>query len=103
MKFFGASNILSLNKSTYTNLRWIAFIGQLAAILYVEFYLKFHFNYLFCVFIIFIGILTNLYLKFKIKDTQLSNISSTIYLGYDIFQLGFLFFLLEELQIHLYF
>ena len=92
MKFFEASNILTLNKSTYINLRWIAFIGQLAAILYVEFYLKFNFNYLFCVFIIFIGILTNLYLKFKIKDTQLGNISSTIYLGYDIFQLGFLFY-----------
>ena len=92
MKFFEASNILTLNKSTYTNLRWIAFIGQLAAILYVEFYLKFHFNYLICIFIISFGILTNLYLKFKIKDTQLSNISSTIYLGYDIFQLGFLFF-----------
>ena len=33
------SNLYSLNKSTYVNLRWIAYIGQIIAILIVQFYL----------------------------------------------------------------
>ena len=93
MKFFGASNLYSLNKSTYVNLRWIAYIGQLTTILFVEFFLKFSFNYFICIFIIFFSILTNFYLIFKIKENQLNNFTSTIYLSYDILQLGFLFFL----------
>jgi len=93
MKFFGASNLYSLNKSTYVNLRWIAYIGQLTTIFFVEFFLKFSFNYFICIFIIFFSILTNFYLIFKIKENQLNNFTSTIYLSYDILQLGFLFFL----------
>ena len=93
MKFFETSNLYSLNKSTYVNLRWIAYIGQLIAILIVEFVFKFNFNYFACIAILLFSVLTNLYLQFKIKKNQISNFISTIYLSYDIFQLGFLFFL----------
>ena len=93
MKFFQTSSLYSLNKSTYVNLRWIAYIGQLSAILIVEFFLKFKFNYFTCISIIFFSVLTNLYLQFKIKENQLNNFTSTIYLSYDILQLGLLLFI----------
>ena len=93
MKFFETSNLYSLNKSTYVNLRWIAYIGQLIAILIVEFVFKFNFHYFVCIVILLFSVLTNLYLQFKIKKNQISNFTSTIYLSYDIFQLGLLFFL----------
>ena len=92
MKFLEASNIYSLNKSTYINLRWIAYLGQLIAILVVQFVLNFKFNYLLCLGIISFSILTNLYLQFIIKENQIGNSISTKYLSYDITQLGFLFF-----------
>tara|TARA_Y100001970_G_scaffold209666_1_gene255638 strand:- start:361 stop:1650 length:1290 start_codon:yes stop_codon:yes gene_type:complete len=92
MKFLEASNIYSLNKSTYINLRWIAYLGQLIAILVVQFVLNFKFNYLLCLGIISFSILTNLYLQFLIKENQIGNSISTKYLSYDITQLGFLFF-----------
>ena len=93
MKFFEASKLYSLNKSTYVNLRWIAYIGQLSAIFFVQFFLKFSFNYFACISVIFFSVLTNLYLLFKIKENQLNNFISTIYLSYDILQLGILLFL----------
>ena len=92
MRFFETSNLYSLNRSTYVNLRWIAYIGQLITILLVQFLLNFKFNYIICISIIFFSVLTNLYLKFKIKENQLNNSVSTIYLSYDILQLGLLFF-----------
>jgi two-component system sensor histidine kinase RegB len=93
MKFLETSNLYSLNKSTYINLRWISYVGQLTAILIVEFFLKFEFNYLVCISIVFLSILTNLYLIFKIKYHQLNNFIATSYLSYDIVQLGFLLYL----------
>jgi len=93
MKFQETSNLFSLNRSTYINLRWIGYIGQLIAILVVQFFLNFQFNYLYCLAIVFIGILTNIYLQFKVKEIQLNNINSTIFLFYDIFQLGILLYL----------
>ena len=73
MKFLETSNLYSLNKSTYVNLRWISYFGQLTAILIVEFFLKFEFNYLACILIVFLSILTNLYLIFKIKLVNVTN------------------------------
>ncbi len=93
MKFIETSKIYSLNKSTYVNLRWIAYSGQLITILLVQFFFQYKFDYLLCISIIFISILTNLYLSFKIKEIQLNNFLSTIFLAYDILQLLFLFFL----------
>ena len=92
MKFFEASNLYTLNKSTYVNLRWIAYSGQLISILIVQFILGFKFNYFYCILVVFFSVLTNLYLQFKLKENQLNNFNSTIYLSYDILQLGLLFF-----------
>ena len=93
MKFIETSKYFSLNKSTYVNLRWIAYIGQLSAILTVQFILKFELYYFLCLSIVFLSVLTNLYLKFRIKQNQLNNLISTSYLVYDILQLGLLIYL----------
>ena len=93
MRFVENSEIYNLNKSTYVNLRWIAFIGQIFAIFFVEFILRFKFNYIPCLAVICLGVFTNIFLQFKIKDNQISNFQSLIYLIYDILQLTFLFFL----------
>ncbi len=93
MEFAKASNTFYLNKSTYVNLRWIAIIGQLITILSVQFILKFDFNYFYCLSIVTLSILTNIYLIFKFKENQLNNSISTICLSFDILLLGFLFFL----------
>ena len=50
MKFIETSKYFSLNKSTYINLRWIAYIGQLSAILIVQFILKFDLYFFSCFF-----------------------------------------------------
>ncbi len=92
MKFRETSKIYLLNKITYINLRWIAYSGQLATILLVEFFFKFKFEYKTCIFIILISILTNLYLKFQIKENQLNNFTSATFLSFDILQLTILFF-----------
>jgi len=93
MKFLEASKLYTLDKSTYANLRWIAYMGQIFAILVVNFFLKYEFNYIFCLSVVIISILTNVYLQIKIKENQLNNIVSTTYLGYDILQLSFLLYL----------
>ena len=92
MEFIKASNLYSLNKSTFVNLRWIAYLGQMAAILVVQFVLQYKFNYFICISILFLSILTNFYLQFRIKENQLNNFTSTVYLIFDILQLGILFF-----------
>ncbi len=92
MKFRRTSAEYTFNKTTYINLRWIAYIGQIITILLVEFYFKFNFDYLPCLFVIFFSSLTNLFLIFKIKENQLNDMYSTIFLTYDIFQLLILFF-----------
>ena len=73
MKFLETSKIYYLNKSTYVNLRWIAYIGQLSAVLFVEFILDFKFNYLICILIILLSILTNLYLQFGLVKSTIFN------------------------------
>ena len=92
MKLKETSKKYSLNKSTYVNLRWIAYIGQLITILVVEFILNFKFDYIYCISIIIVSVLSNLYLSFRIKGNQLNNFNSTIFLTYDILQLSFLFY-----------
>ncbi len=92
MEFNNASSLYSLNKSTYVNLRWIAYIGQLATILIVQFYLEYNFNYFICFSILVISVATNLFLQFTIKNNQLQNNVSTIYLIFDSVQIAALFF-----------
>ncbi len=93
MEFIKTSKIFYLNKSTYVNLRWIAIIGQLITIFFVQFFLNFKFNYFIFIFIISLSVLTNFYLQFRFKENQLNNFFSTVYLSFDILLLGILFFL----------
>ena len=92
MKFLETSKKFTLNKSTYVNLRWIAYLGQIISILLVQFYFKFNFDYIPCLIVVFLSILSNLYLQFKIQENQLNNETASIYLIFDIIQLACLFF-----------
>ena len=92
MKFFETSKYFTLKKSTYITLRWIGIIGQLFSIYIVYFYLNFKFNFLYTNLAIFVGILSNLYLIFIYKKTQLSDRSALLFLLIDIFQLGVLIY-----------
>jgi len=93
MKFFETSKYHTLKKSTYINLRWIGIIGQLFSIYLVYFYFKFDFDFFYTNSIIFLGIISNLYLIFFYKKTQLSDRSALLFLLIDIIQLGILIYL----------
>ena len=93
MKFFETSKYYTLKKSTYISLRWIGIIGQLISIYIVYFYLNFDFDFIISNIVILIGILSNLYLIFIYKKTQLSDRSALIFLLIDIFQLTILIYL----------
>ena len=93
MKFFETSKYYTLKKSTYITLRWIGIIGQLLSINIVYFYLKFDFDFIISNLIIFIGVISNLFLIFFYKKTQLSERSALIFLTIDLIQLTVLVFL----------
>ena len=93
MKFFETSKFHTLKKSTYISLRWIGIIGQLISIYIVYFFFKFEFNFFISNVVVFIGILSNLFLIFIYNKTQLSDKSALIFFIIDIFQLGFLIYL----------
>ena len=93
MKFFETSKYYSLKKSTYISLRWIGIIGQLISIYFVYYYLNFEFEFIYSNLVILVGILSNFYLIFVYKKTQLSDRSALLFLLIDIFQLGFLLYL----------
>ena len=93
MKFFETSKYHSFKKSTYISLRWIGIAGQFIAVNFVYFILNFDFNALFSNITIFFGVLSNLYLIFIYKKTQLSDRSAFIFLVIDIVQLGILIYL----------
>ena len=93
MKFFETSKYFSLKKSTYISLRWIAIVGQLLSIYLVYFFLEFDFNFLLSNLIVILGAVSNLYLVFIYKKTQLSERSALIFLIIDIFQLAGLIYL----------
>ncbi len=93
MKFFETSKYHFFKKSTYISLRWIGIIGQLISVNFVYFYLNFDFDFFISNLIIFLGILSNLYLYFIYQKTQLSDRSAFIFLVIDILQLGALLYL----------
>ena len=93
MKFFETSKYHSFKKSTYINLRWIGILGQLTAVNFVYFTLNFEFDFITSNTVIFFGILSNLYLIFIYKKTQLSDRSAFLFLLIDILQLGTLVYL----------
>ncbi len=84
---------LSLEKKTVVILRWIALIGQLITIYFVNFFVGFELPLIFCSLTIFFGGLTNIFIQFNFKKNQLSNIESTILLFYDVIQLSVLMYL----------
>ena len=93
MKFFQTSEYNSFKKSIYLNLRWIGILGQLIAVNFVYFILNFGFDFITSNIVIFLGILSNLYLIFVYKKSQLSDRSAFIFLVIDILQLGILLYL----------
>jgi len=93
MKFFETSKYHTLKKSTYITLRWIGIIGQLISIYFVYFYLNLSFPFILSNLVILLGIISNLFLIYIYKKTQLSDRSALIFLIIDIFQLSFLIYL----------
>jgi len=93
MKFFETSKYFSLKKSTYINLRWIAIIGQLITINVIYFIFNFKFDIISGNSIILIGILSNFYLIYINKNTQLLDKTAFIFLLIDFLQLSFLIYL----------
>ena len=93
MKFFETSKYHFFKKSTYITLRWIGIIGQLIAVNFVYLFLNSSFDFITSNLVIFLGILSNLYLIFIYKKTQLSDRSAFIFLLIDILQLGVLLYL----------
>ena len=93
MEFLNDSKNYSLNRRTYVNLRWIAIIGQLAAINFAYFFLKFEFSFIKANIIILIGIISNIYLLSFYSKNLLSNRTAFNFLIIDILQLTFLLFL----------
>ena len=84
---------LHLDKKTLVNLRWIAIIGQLIAVNITYYYLELNFSILESHIIIFIGLITNLFLQFKVKTNQLKDTYSFLFLTYDLVQLSILLYL----------
>jgi len=93
MKFFETSKYFSLKKSTYINLRWIAIIGQFITINVIYFIFDFDFDLVLENLTILIGLLSNLYLIYINKNTQLSDKTGFLFLLIDIFQLSCLIYL----------
>lgn len=90
---FRTKENLNLDKSTLTILRYIAIIGQFIAVNIVFFYLKLIFPIKACLIVIFLGLLTNLFLQFKVKGSQLKDTFASLFLLYDLFQLAALLYL----------
>jgi len=84
---------LHLDKNTLVVLRWIALVGQLTAINLVYNYLGLKFLIQESYAIIFIGLITNLYLQFGVKANQLKDVYSSFFLIYDLCQLSALLYL----------
>ena len=90
---FKAEEDFQLEKRTLVVLRWIAIFGQLITVYIVYFALHFDLPLFYCSIIILIGAITNFYLHFKVKENQLNNFTSTIFLSYDLLQLALLLYL----------
>jgi len=93
MEFFETSKYFSLKKSTYINLRWIAIIGQLITINLIYFIFEFKSDLILENSVILVGILSNLYLIYINKNTQLLDKTAFLFLLIDILQLSCLIYL----------
>ena len=90
---FRTKENLNLDKGTLTILRYIAIFGQFIAINLVFFYLDLKFPIKDSYVIISIGLLTNLFLQFRIRVNQLKDTYASLFLLYDLFQLSALLYL----------
>ena len=79
---------LQLDKKTLVTLRYIAIFGQLFAINLVYIYLNLSFPIIESHIIISFGLLTNLYLQFKIRSSQLKDFYASLFFIYDLIQLS---------------
>jgi len=90
---FRTKENLNLDKNTLTILRYIAIFGQFFAVNIVFFYLELSFPITESYLVIFLGLLTNLFLQFKVKVNQLKDTYASIFLLYDLIQLSVLLYL----------
>jgi len=90
---FRTKENLNLDKNTLTTLRYIAIFGQFIAVNIVFFYLNLKFPITESYLIIFLGLLTNLFLQFRVKVNQLKDSYASLFLFYDIIQLSVLLYL----------
>ena len=90
---FRTKENLNLDKNILTILRYIAIFGQFFAVNIVFFYLKLHFPIIESYLIIFLGLLTNLFLQFRVKVNQLKDTYASLFLLYDLIQLSILLYL----------
>ncbi|MDC0524789.1 ActS/PrrB/RegB family redox-sensitive histidine kinase [Pelagibacteraceae bacterium] len=89
---FRTKENLNLDKNTLSTLRFIAIFGQFIAIIVVFFYLDLDFPIKESFAIIFFGLLTNLFLQFRIKVNQLKDTYASFFLLYDLMQLSILLY-----------
>ena len=90
---FRTKENLNLDKNILTILRYIAIIGQFIAVNIVFFYLKLEFPIIESYLIIFLGLITNLFLQFRVKVNQLKDTYASLFLLYDLIQLSTLLYL----------
>ena len=90
---FRTKENLNLDKNTLTILRYIAIFGQFIAVNLVFFYFDLQFPLKESYIIILVGLITNLFLQFKVKVNQLKDSYASLFLLYDLFQLSSLLYL----------
>ena len=90
---FRTKENLNLDKNTLTTLRYIAISGQFIAVNIVFFYLELSFPITESYLVIFVGLLTNLFLQFRIRVNQLKDTYASPFLLYDLMQLSILLYL----------
>ena len=90
---FRTKENLNLDKNTLTILRYIAIFGQFIAINIVFYFLELEFPIIKSYIVIFIGLLTNIYLQFSVKVNQLKDSYASFFLLSDLIQLSVLLYL----------
>jgi len=90
---FRTKENLNLDKNTLTILRYIAIFGQFIAINIVFYFLELNFPIMESYVVIFIGLLTNIFLQFSVKVNQLKDTYASFFLLYDLIQLSALLYL----------
>ena len=90
---FRTKENLNLDKNTLTILRYIAIFGQFIAINIVFYFLELEFPIIKSYVVVFIGLLTNIYLQFSVKVNQLKDSYASFFLLSDLIQLSVLLYL----------